>query len=250
MLARTSVLAIVCILAVGVCSIGCGAKVVLDTGLSLGDESSGLTLTRGDGDPSSGDGDGDPSSGDGDGDGDGEGEGEDMSGTFLFALETPLGPDLPLQFATTITMTPNENGVGGVADFSFQPLSLDPGAVQEPQECVGEPLVYSDVEYDGEGEFELDMGEFMIPGSANPILGSDIALTMFLSGGFVHTDALCGTSTGELTSPLEGDLDGSVWAAIRLDDDGCNPDTLPMTFPYNCDMVPPPDAELPGLEPG
>ncbi len=40
-----------------------------------------------------------------------------------------------------------------------------------------------------------------------------------------------------LTNPLEFDLAGSTFAAQRLADDGCTPDTLPTEFPYKCDML-------------
>jgi len=190
-----------------------------------------------------GDGDGDPT---GDGDGDGPATLPDMTGTFLFALETSLGPDLPLQFVTTIDMMVNEDGSGGTADLSFQPLSLDQGETLMPREFVGEPLVYEGVEFDADGNYELDMGLVMVTGAANPVTGSDIEATLLVMGGISHVNALCGEITGMLMSPLEFDLAGSSWAAIRLMDDGSDPGALPTEFPYDCENVPPPpDPEVP-----
>lgn len=54
----------------------------------------------------------------------------------------------------------------------------------------------------------------------------------------MHVDALCGDVTGMLTSPLQYDLAGSTFAAIRLADDGSDPATLPTTFPYRCNQIP------------
>ena len=84
----------------------------------------------------SGDGDGDPT---GDGDGDGDTGLINMDGKYLFALETSLGPDTPLQFVTTVSgMTIAPDGMTATADFSFQPLSLDVGGTTNPREFVGD----------------------------------------------------------------------------------------------------------------
>ena len=195
-------------------------------------------------------GDDESESGNGDGDGDGDPADTipDMSGTFLFALETALGPGLPLQFVTNIDMTVNEDGSGAVASMSFQPLSLEQGETLMPRECIGEPLVFTDVAFDASGAYVLDMGEVMVTGMANPVTGGDIVATLVVSGEVVHEDAICGTFDAMLTSPLESPLTGSTFAAIRLDDDGCTPTTLPTMFPYKCADVPPPDApEFPDI---
>ncbi|KIG19165.1 hypothetical protein DB30_04630 [Enhygromyxa salina] len=53
-------------------------------------------------------------------------------------------------------------------------------------------------------------------------------------GHFVGSDAWCGDMEGALTSPLEADLSGSNFAAIRVP----SPAALPDSFPYRCDMLP------------
>lgn len=45
---------------------------------------------------------------------------------------------------------------------------------------------------------------------------------------------LCGEVEGDVVSPVALPLEGSTFAAIRLDDDGSNPDTLPTDFPVKC----------------
>jgi hypothetical protein len=186
-----------------------------------------------------GDGDGDPT-------GDGDGDGTVLSleeGTYLFALETSLGPDLPLQFATLVdNWVLAEDGMSATADFSFQPLSLNQGESLAPRECIGEPLTFTDVMFDANGNFEIDMGTVDVTGMANPVTGSDITATLVVQGHIVYPTAMCGELAGMLMSPLEYDLAGSTFAAIKLEDDGCNPATLPTTFPYRCEMVPPPGA--------
>ncbi|MFV8751012.1 hypothetical protein ACNOYE_10745 [Nannocystaceae bacterium ST9] len=162
--------------------------------------------------------------------GDTSNECEELSGLYLFALETSLGPDVPLEFLLTIDM------FGCTAILEFQPLSLDMGSQTEPREPVGEPLVFTDVSFDAVGHFTLDMGEVMVTGAANPITGSDIEAELALDGHVVHVDAICGTASGTLTSPLQADLAGSSFAALRVTD----PELLPFPFPYACDQVPPP----------
>ena len=161
-----------------------------------------------------------------------------VAGTFLFALETSLGPDLPLQFVTTIELEFTEDG-GALADFTFQPLSLEQGQTLTPREFIGDSLTFEDIPIDPEGDYEIDMGLVMVTGMANPVTGSDIEATLVVHGSIVHEDALCGELTGMLMSPLEFDLAGSTFAAIRLADDGSDPATLPTMFPYRCNMVPP-----------
>jgi hypothetical protein len=195
--------------------------------------------------PDGGDGDGDPT---GDGDGDGDAAIPNMNGTFLFALTTSLGPDTPLQFATTVSnMEIAEDGSGATADFSFRPLTLDVGATTTPRECLPDSLDFTGVEFDANGNFEIDMGLVMVSGTANPVTGSDIQASLTVLGHIAHKNAICGELMGMLMSPLEYNLDGSEFGAIRLGDDGCTSDTLPLEFPFSCDTVPPPDTSLPDM---
>jgi hypothetical protein len=195
----------------------------------------------GDGDPETGDGDGDPETGDGDGDGetgdgDGDGDGDALPElTYLLAIETVLGPDLPLQFVLDVfNLVQTNDGVTG--DFVLQPLSLAQGQTT-PGECIGEPLEYEGILFqsDFDGSFVVDMGLVMISGEANPVTGSDMEATMVLHGQPVAPDAMCGDMTGILMSPLEYDLAGSTFAAIPLAG-GCDADFFPAPI-YNCSML-------------
>ncbi|EDM75116.1 hypothetical protein PPSIR1_34063 [Plesiocystis pacifica SIR-1] len=171
----------------------------------------------------------------------------DMTGTYLFALVTTLDPETPLQFVTTVDMTVAEDGLSGEADFTFQPLSLDVGSKTAPREFVGDPLVYAGIPIDANGGYTIDMGTVQVTGAANPITGSDIEATLQVLGEIVHASAFCGDLSGEVTSPLQYDLAGSTFGAIRLGDDGSDPSALPIEFPYRCDMVPPADPTFPDL---
>lgn len=166
----------------------------------------------------------------------------DMSGTYLLALETALGPDSPLQFITEVTMTVADDGMSATATVVFTPLSLNVGSTVDPRECLTDAmLTFENVAFDAAGHFTLDMGTVMVTGAANPITGSDITASLVLDGDIRHIDALCGSISGMLMSPLEADLAGSTFGMLRLADDGCTPATLPGfgEFPYKCSQVPP-----------
>lgn len=172
-------------------------------------------------------------------------EGINMSGTYLLALETSLGPDTPLQFITTIDETLNPDG-SGVANFTFLPLSLAVGSQTDPRvcdPCMDGGLAFNDIPISANGEFTIDMGLVTVCGESNPVTGSDIEATLVIDAHIVHADAICGDITGMLMVPLEFDLTGSTFAMLRLDDEGCDPTTLPGMgeFPYKCSQVPPPD---------
>jgi hypothetical protein len=160
----------------------------------------------------------------------------DYSGFFLFALETSLGPDLPLQFVTTVAYTAGDDGAG-VVDLTFQPLSLDQGETLIPREYIGEPLTFEDIPVAADGTFDLDMGLVMVTGAANPVTGGDIEATILVHAEIRDEDTMCGQFEGMLMSPLEYDLAGSTFAAIRLADDGSDPMSLPTMFPYKCSQL-------------
>jgi hypothetical protein len=151
----------------------------------------------------------------------------DINGTFLFALASFLAPEAPLQFYTTVMFTDNGDGTG-MASLSMQPLSLDIGSAIGPREFVGDPLEIPEVAIDANGAFVIDIMEMvMLPGEANPITGSPIVTTrLTLSGNIQDTDLFCGVATGMVIMPLETSLDGSTFAAERVD--APDPAGLPM----------------------
>jgi hypothetical protein len=136
-----------------------------------------------------------------------------------------------------MVFTPTADDMGGTASFSFQPLSLDQGEILTPREFIGDPLVYDDIAIDVDGNFEIDMGDVMVTGMANPVTGSDIEANLVVTGKILDVDTMCGELSGMLMSPLEFDLAGSTFAASRLADDGSDPTTLPTMFPYKCTQI-------------
>lgn len=164
--------------------------------------------------------------------GDGGGMLADVSGTWLFALETVLGPGLPLQFYTTVEFAEDGAG-GGTANFNFQPLSLDMGATNTPREPVGEPIIVNDVPVAADGAFFVDFGMQEVTGAANPVSGGLIVATIELTGNVKDENFMCGTFAGEVFQPVSGFLDGSTFAAERVDmmDPAAYPDPVTSKCP-------------------
>lgn len=141
----------------------------------------------------------------------------DVNGDFLLALAAVILPETPLQFVATVTFTPTPTG--GTVEMNLQPLSLDVGATTVPRMPVGDSLTIGPVPVDASGSFELPIMEpVMVTGAANPITGADIVATLNLSGSIQSADLFCGTVTGAVTEPIDLDLMGSTFGAVRLTD--------------------------------
>ncbi|GMV39091.1 MAG: hypothetical protein AMXMBFR64_08070 [Myxococcales bacterium] len=147
--------------------------------------------------------------------GDGTAAGPDKK-TALLSIATIIAPDLPIQFISVSTYTPNADPTtGGTIHFELQPLQTAPGkATREP---VGD-VIEADGTVDGKGGLILDVGTQQVVGDANPVSGSDIEATLKLIGRVVSPDLSCGTIQGSVTKPFEAPLAGSTWAAITITD--------------------------------
>ncbi|MDC0716174.1 hypothetical protein [Nannocystis bainbridge] len=137
------------------------------------------------------------------------GECQSGAGTFLLAISTPLGRELPFQFIVEGAVS----GDGPLA-LSVQSLSLDMSRVTAPRLPVGEVhMLNSDA---SDGNFVLATGAIMIPGEANPLFGVPVVVDAILSGKLVGTDKFCGEVTGAVVEPVSQPLDGSTFAAVRV----------------------------------
>ncbi|MBL9101675.1 MAG: hypothetical protein JNL82_12000 [Myxococcales bacterium] len=148
----------------------------------------------------------------------------DLSGLFLFSISTVIQPDLPFQFLATV----DASGVPTLA-IEFQPLTLDIGKVSTPRQPFGDTLNHETF-VEGDFTFQIDFGSVMLPGQTNPITGSDITADLFMSGTIISQDFVCGTISGDVTAPLMASVDGSTFAAVRVD----GPGDLPAEVPINC----------------
>ncbi len=158
----------------------------------------------------------------------------DVSGTFILALDPSIASGLPLQFLVTGTFTATPTG--GTLDLEMQPLSLNPQSTTEPRLPVGEALVYNGIEVREDGSFDVVIGETTVVGEANPITGSEITADLTMTGFIQSEDLMCGIVNGMLLSPIENSLDGSTFAAVRVQgtDPASFPEPATPEFPLAC----------------
>jgi hypothetical protein len=143
----------------------------------------------------------------------------DFSGSYLLAISPAFQPDKTLLFGTTVTVDTTANTV----DISFQPLKTDTevGTTDPRPDArapVGEALVASDIPFEEDGTFELELTDAMVAGEANPISGSPITATLILRGTVTAEDAFCGRVAGGVTAPAMLPLDGSTFGAVAAED--------------------------------
>lgn len=141
----------------------------------------------------------------------------DVTGTFLFALDTIVSPGLPLQFIAEVTFTPE--GSGGMLAMELQPLALNQGSQTEPRTPVGDVISIPATPVDESGAFTIaSLGELRVTGVANPITGGDIRADVSLDGNIFNENIFCGSAGGEVFEPLPLMLGGSTFGAERIDD--------------------------------
>ncbi len=157
----------------------------------------------------------------------------DATGTYLAAFIPSLLPSETVQFLAEVEV--EDDGEDPTLSISMQPLDTD---TREP---VGDEASAEDVSIDGAARFSAVLAEFppdsegcdpepdnpvVIPADASPV-GSELALTVTLSGAIVTDELLCGDVEAVEFGTLGcEDLDGSTFGMIRVDDD-VDPADLP-----------------------
>jgi hypothetical protein len=139
----------------------------------------------------------------------------DFSGRYLLALQTQIAPATPLLFRLDASVSTD------LAQIAFVAQALTTDQAPEPRMLVGSPVRVEGISYSTQGRFEADLGEVMVPGSANPISGSDIAASVQLQGGALRSHGaavLCGGASGKVTVPISLDLSGSQFGAVLAQD--------------------------------
>jgi len=148
----------------------------------------------------------------------------DLSGTHLVAIDTVVLPGTPLQFIADFDVDLDAM----VMDATFTPLSLELASTTVPrEELPANPIIVNGIPINEDGSVEIDFGEVMVEGDANPITGSDIVTTVVINVGALDDDTFCGSADGMVTSPIQQGLEGSTVAGIRLTDRGDRPDDFP-----------------------
>lgn len=154
----------------------------------------------------------------------------DISGTFLLAVSPKFAADTPLQMIATNTLMTDDSG-NTYMTSSLQPLSLDQLKVTTPRLPVGDPILLEMIPIT-DGMFTIDAGEVTFPGPANPLTGSDIVATLQMGGQIVSEDFYCGSISGMVSQPIAQTLEGSTFAAVRVE--ATDPASLPLDVTKNC----------------
>ncbi|NUP11599.1 MAG: hypothetical protein HOW73_36600 [Polyangiaceae bacterium] len=140
----------------------------------------------------------------------------EADGIYLFALSASLNAKKAFAFDATVTTA--DDGSGGLTlDLSLQPLSKDDQVTP-----VGDPIVAEDLAVAADGSFDWDFGQVTLIGAANPLTGNDVIATLQLHGSICGGDDLgfiCGDVTGNVTSPIMLDLEGSTFTFQRYEGD-------------------------------
>jgi hypothetical protein len=134
-------------------------------------------------------------------------------GTYHLVVSTKIAPDLPLQFVMTIG--PAIEGWDEWTGLTLTPLSLDPGSTTAPREPLG--VVNEKMFILEDPVLDLAVDPLDLPGTANPITGSDVEATVRLEGSFQDENFACGVVSGAVQTPLSADLAGSTFAATRVE---------------------------------
>jgi hypothetical protein len=138
------------------------------------------------------------------------GEIPDVTGEFYLSLSPAPTPTLLFRYIATTVL--EEGPSGYTIDLSLQPLDRD---TLEP---VGDPQISDDVPVSEAGTFEAYFPDTIIPGRANPVSGQTLTADVTLVGQLRNEDLYCGDADGMVKSPLTLALDGSTFAAIRVEE--------------------------------
>ncbi len=142
----------------------------------------------------------------------------DLSGHWI--LSSRLAGALPLQLWASLAYVPAGPGAGGAGGAGAGgaggagPIgggSLD-GALRRAVDPPGTPaLVTFTTRVDADGRFEV-----WVPSLELPTAGGDVIKGRILLGGAtLSADAFCGVGVGDVSSPIELDLQGTTFHAVR-----------------------------------
>jgi hypothetical protein len=150
---------------------------------------------------------------------------ETINGPALLALETTLGPGLPVLFYGDIS-TP---AVAGQTHVYYEYRALD---AKDRRTEVGRALTVGPFPLGPDGAFSVFIPNDTLPGEANAILyGVPITSSLTLSGRICDVQTFyCGSVSGNSTSPLIAELTGSFGIELISGLDG-----VPERPRYGCE---------------
>lgn len=122
------------------------------------------------------------------------------------ALSATLAPTQPILFIADVHST------GSAWQWTLTPLDAK---TRTP--LPNSSIVLPDSAIPAGGSWVFDLPPLEVPGTANPITGSDIEADVTLTSTSCGSDAfVCGDVSGDITKPIVLDLQGSSWTLERL----------------------------------
>jgi hypothetical protein len=141
----------------------------------------------------------------------------DITGSFLLAIQAPVGND-PIRFLVTSVFT--AEGDAGTADLTFQALKFDAcNPAGNGGTEVGDSITINDVPVDASGTFDIMQQGTTVVEAANPLctgLPGDIVADIEFVGTIKSADLICGDVKGMVMSPVSLSLNGSTFGAVRV----------------------------------
>jgi hypothetical protein len=114
-------------------------------------------------------------------------------------------PDNVFNFYTKTKFTPGTNGGPGKLELSIQPLILvnnKPPPTISLSGAVGSPIAAPAADVNAAGKYTINLGTVTVPGTANPISGSNVLIeSATLQGNFAEA-RFCARLGGEVKQPV------------------------------------------------
>lgn len=163
----------------------------------------------------------------------------DISGEHFMVIDpVPISPGNYLRFIATVDLELAADRKTATMSLTIQPLAIADG------QLVGDPIPFEAIAINSAGRFTVDMmtPSDSIPGSANPITGSNVGVDGQLQGELRegNPDLFCGTASGNVV-PTGTPIDGSTFGAVRIEPGTRGNDNLPEPLP-GCPADEVPDA--------
>jgi hypothetical protein len=136
----------------------------------------------------------------------------DVEGAFLLAISTSIAPTKPIVALTDLTTPAFQDGTGLA-------LSVQPLAASDRTTPVGASISLGPFLVDAGGNFRADMPGLTVSGDANPITpGAPISADLVLAGNLcAKSGFFCGSVSGEVTSPITLNLEGSTFTLTLVE---------------------------------
>ena len=169
-------------------------------------------------------------------------------GKYLFALSAgQVVADKPLLFDADVKIV--EGSAGAELDITLTPLGTPYRAIEStPMTPVGAAIPLGAYPIATDGTFTAELPQITVAGDANSISPRDLEATVVMKGticgnaegeGLVKLGFFCGTISGQVTEPIDIDLEEAKNSFTFLKYDGALPGEADILYNCNGDVAAP-----------